>query len=625
MAKINDLERWRVEIELAEKFRKDRFGEYSEKEHRISGRNIDYFERGFTYLYNAATTINEQEMITTLNLIHSVVKIMMPSIVFQNPKILATPEKMDSQETAPVVTNTLNYYYERSKVSKTNDSVAWDAYVLGHGYSKTGYATKFGIDLPDAKKKPKSVIDKTLEAVGLKEPKEDEVTHPEMNYSIVSENPYVDYVSPFNFLRDYRVNTMEESMWVCQEFRKSVKQMKKNKKYKSTSNLTGSEPDVSRRDMSAMSQSEIEDFRFVDLYEIHYRNDDEIYLLIISKDNEIWRAHYHEKSAYKLSGWQFEELTFNKTRHNSFAVSDITKISNLQDRFTSTLEGILEQVDSFVPKIGYNENAVTPEGINNLKNGDIGALVPCTKDPRESLHELNLTQLKADLKVLLENFIDLVAMQTGLTKAQIMGVATGETATSEQIAQGGFNARVSALNKTFDEYAQSQAEKLWQVVKQFVELTDLELINGQNGIDEQGRPLYNWLTVDGETSEKMQVGQYNISIEVGSTQKSDLPTVRKQFENMFSILARTDVITIMQQQGDKVVLSELLKPYLQLFPDVVNSVGRVIQKITPETTGLIPPEEPGPGGTTNGSNFNALEAQANAGVPTLPTEIGAGV
>ena len=121
----------------------------------------------------------------------------------------------------------------------------------------------------------------------------------------------------------------------------------------------------------------------------------------------------------------------------------------------------------------------------------------------------------------------------------------------------------------------------------------------------------------------MRRGEYDFEIEVGSTQKPDLAIVRKQFENFFSILARTDVILLMQQQGKKVDLAELLRMYLSLFPEMVKDVGKVIQNITSQTTGLVPPQEVEQrGGTTEGSNFNALESQMADLVPTVPRQMG---
>ena len=617
MGKILDIEKWRIEIQIAESHRKDNFGEYTNNDHSRVGENIDYFDYGFS----ALAKIGDPEMLTTLNLIHSIVKNIVPTIAYKNPVVHAAPKKPMAQDVAPIVGQTVNYYYDELDIGDINKDVAWDAYVLGHGYSKVGYATKFGMDVKDEKKKPKSVIDRGLEKIGLKK-KEEKVEHPEVDYTIISERPYVAYVSPFDFLSDPRGKTLNECMWVGQQFRKTVKEMKENKKYKNTSKLQGSEPSVGGIDLRNVSQSEIEDFRFVDLYELHYRTEDGIYILVLSKDDDVWAEHYHELSPYNIEGWQFDELTFNKHRHKKFTVSDITKLRSIQDRFNSTMEAIMEQVDRYVPKIAYDEGSITVEGEEALRNGDVGAIVKCTKNPNEVIKELQLTQLKADLKALLEHFIDIVSITTGLTRSQIMGVSTAETATAETIAQGGYTLRITEMNDRFNRFAKKQVYKLWDIITQFVDLEELDLINGVTGYDETtGAPKYTWLSIGPDQAERMAIGDFNFEIEVGSTQRAEQSVIRKQFENLFSILARSDVIMLMQQQGDKVVLSELLKMYVRLFPEAIADVGKIIQKITPETSGLIPPE-PGPGGTTSGSNFNQLEAQAGQATPDMPSMMG---
>ena len=610
--KINDIERWRVEIELAEKYRKEHFGVYDEKEHTRAGENIDYFERGFS-----THAQMDVDMITTLNLTHAITKNVVPSLYFQNPKVMVLPKKIESQGTSTTVSQILNYYFKELGMEEINQKIIWDAYVLGHGYYKVGYTTKFGMDIKDETKKKKSRVDKALEAVGLKPKDKEEITRPEIDLRIISERPYVKYISPFNFGRDPRANTLEESMYWYESFRKSVKQMKKNKKYKNTKDLKGQIPEGVHIG-TKVTETEIEDFKTVDVFEIHYRNEDKVYDLVISKDSEEYEEHYHEESVYDIDGWQCGELSFNKHGHQSYAISDITKIRNLQDRFTATIDAILEQVDRMVPKVAYNGNDITPDGKLALRDGDIGALVECTKNPREVIQEIGMTQLKADLRALNEEIINIVTVQTGITRAQLTGVSGYDTATEATIAQGGQTLRISDMTQNVHRFTRKQVELLWQVIKQFVDLEELELVNGVIGVDEQsGLPKYSWLTVTPEQSEKMQIGQYDFDIEVGSTQKPDLIQVRKQFENLFSLLARTDVIMMMQQQGDKIVLSELLRMYINLFPEAVKDVGRVIQKIVPgQTQGLIPPEqEEQRGGNTAGSNFNAVERQAAQPAP----------
>jgi hypothetical protein len=54
--------------------------------------------------------------------------------------------------------------------------------------------------------------------------------------------------------------------------------------------------------------TQIDDFKTIDLYEIHYKQDDGYYLLVLAKDGEAFKALRHEKSIYKMDGFQYEIL-----------------------------------------------------------------------------------------------------------------------------------------------------------------------------------------------------------------------------------------------------------------------------------------------------------------------------
>ena len=146
-------------------------------------------------------------------------------------------------------------------------------------------------------------------------------------------------------------------------------------------------------------------------------------------------------------------------------------------------------------------------------------------------------------------------------------------------------------------------------------MEELELITGETGTDPQtGTPLYSWLPdIDTEMSKKLSNGQYRFDIEVGSTQKVDTALITKRIENLISILARTDVIALMQQQGKKVDLAEVLRLWLNNSPEIVRDPGRIIQDVSDQTQGLLPAQDiltgGGQGGMTGGSDMNAQRAQ----------------
>jgi len=621
MSFIKDISRWRCELTLAEDFRNKEFGEYTDKKRIKAGENIDYFEKGFsTGIYSA-----DESNTTTINFFHIIAKLIVPSLYFQNPQVMTKPKRKGDEDSAPYAKGIMNYFYKEIGVDAENEMAVWDGYVLNRGIAKVGYATKFGMDIEDDEnKEKKNIVDRTLEKLGLKKAEEKEVVRPEINQKIVAEFPYVKWVSPFKFLIDPRARNIDEAMWVAEEFDKTVAELKRNKFYKNTSKLKGTPPDFPTEMGLNVPQTEIDEFNVIKVYEIHYRNNSKMYRLVIAKDGELFHELYHEQSIYKIDGFQYDLIEFNRHGHLQFKRSDLTKIKNLQDRLTSTFDMILDQLDRFIPKVAYDSSGISVNGIKALRDGDIGALVECNKNPAEVIREINFTQLKADLKAVVDQMVTVITMMTGVTQAKILGMSSGETATGESIAQGGENIRLSDMSKSVQGFVNRQATKLWQIITQFVELEDLEIITGESGINPQtGQPTYTWLNdINSEMSEKLIEGQYSFDIEVGSTQKVDSALITKRIENLISILGRTDVIALMQQQGKKVDLAEILRLWLQNNPEIVRDVSRIIQDVGPNTQGLLPAQEilmgGGQGGPTAGSATNEVRALRAESVPSNP-------
>ena len=624
MAKITDIGRWRTEIQLAEKFRNEDFGRYTNDQRSGAGENIDYFEQGFSSGFTTQSVGNassaESEGTATLNLFHVVTKLIVPSLYFQNPKVTVQPKRKVDQDSAPLAKGIVNYFYKEMRADEENELTVWDGYVLNKGITKVGYATKFGMDIGDPSIKKKKPVDRLLETIGLKKKKEEPLVKPEVNQKIVAESPYVKWVSPFRFLKDPRSRTLDEAMWCAEEFDKTVSELKKNKKYKNTGNLVGTQPDLPRKSNINIAETQIEEFSVVRVYQIEYRNDNQYYMLVIAKDGETFKELYHEERIYEMDGFQYDELEFNKHGHLQYKRSDLTKIKNIQDRITSVFDAILDQYDRFLAKVAVDSTAVSPKGMTALESGDIGAIIECNKSPKEAIQEIGLTQFKTDLKSLMEELVKIITIMTGVTQSKLLGISTGRTATGETIAQGGENIRLADMGKSVSSVMNKQATKLWQVIKQFVPLEELQIITGESGIDpETGNPIYTWLPdVDSEMSQKLAEGQYRFDLEVASTQKVDSELIGKRIENLINILSNPNVIAIMQQQGKRVDVAEVLRIWLRNNPEIVRDESRIIQDINDNTKGLVDDQSilGGPGGQTQGSQTNELRAQRSEPAPT---------
>jgi len=614
--KLTEIEKWKIELELATKYRDENFGKYAQNEITKAGENVDYYEKGIAL----GRLYEEEEQYTTLNLFHAIAKNVVPALYFKNPKINAVPLRREDEPAAPLAREIVNHYYREIGVEDINKRIIWDAYVLGYGVYKIGYATKYGVDVIDKKEIEKRRQRNFLERMGLKKPKNEEITVPELNYNIISESPYIQYLSPFEVLIDPRARNLEEAQWWAHCTRKTLEQVKANPKYKNTNKLQGLDvPDFPTVTGQTVPVSALDEFKLIDLYEIHYRNENKVYILVMAKDQNDYKALYHEESPYEIDGWQADVLTFNKHGHKLYPISDLTKIKALQDRFTTTMDSILNQIDRFVPKIAVDTGKLGDDGERTLEEGDVGAIVKCNGNPNEMFKELSFTQLKGDLVGVLDKILDVVTIQTGVTKAKLLGVSTAETATGEQLSHGAETLRLADMNNFVSQYLNRQATKLWQIVKQFAPFEDLQLITGESGVDPQtGQVMYTWLEdIDSEMSDKLHRGGFRFEMVVGSTQRNDIVGIRKQLGDLINIATNTNLVMMAQQQGIKVNIGEFLKIVLQLYPEAIGDVSKIIQTISQGTQGLIPPEE-GKGGYTEGSGMNELRSLVGQPTPGLP-------
>lgn len=595
MIKINEQEiaKWRLEISNAEDFRDKQLGKSKYTELTKAGENIDYFESGLSGRLVQDLNLDERSnLFATINIVFPIVKNIIPTLYWKNPYISAIPKKAIDEESAPYAGALLNYYNEELQVKDVNRQIIFDAYLIGQGVCKIGYATQFGGDIPDEnlkKEREKKKAKGILEMLGLKKPKKEEETTEivDTNEFIRSESPYVVWVNPFEFGIDPAANSIHNARFVYQKITKISKQVKENPNYSNTSELNGSP--ISENLTKDVPETQIDDFKTIDLYEIHYKKDDGIYILTLAKDGQDYKALRHEKSIYRMDGFQFEILTFNKHNHRLYAKSDIDVVKGLQDRIATTFDSILDQIDKYVPKILVDEGSMTIQGMKALRDGEIGAICYTNKNPNEVVRELSFTQLKSDLAIFIDKLLEIVMLETGLTKAQLMGMTNAQTATEAQIGQAGQNLRLSDKFDMVADFANRQARKLWQVIQQFVDLEEIQLITGEQGIDEvTGLPKFNWMPdITGELADKLAKGEYRFKIEVGAMEKPELPILRQQIERMAQILMGQGVLQAFEIQGHKINIAEIFKNYLKLYPYVFPDVGKIIQPITPKTQGLL--------------------------------------
>jgi len=281
----DQIQKWRVEIDNAEEFRRDNFGDDRDSKQYLAGENVGYYEFGMS-----SRLISQENIIDPLvsfNIVAPIVDNVVPTLSPKDPYVITIPKrKGPDEESAPIAGEILNYHYKELDIKSTNEQVIFDGYLLGMGICKVGYTTKFGT-MPtedtikeEDKAKAKSKLQALKEKLGLSKPKPEEtVENPELDEYIRSESPYVKYVSPFQFGIDPRATGIETANYVYEIITKRVSDVKKDKTYKNTSGLKGVpiDEDLVRK----VPETQVDDFKTIQLAEIHYKTDKGINILVI--------------------------------------------------------------------------------------------------------------------------------------------------------------------------------------------------------------------------------------------------------------------------------------------------------------------------------------------------------
>ena len=617
----DEIKKWQVEIEEAEDFREDNFGTNEKGKEFLAGDNIGFYDFGMS-----SKLMGEHELVEPLisfNIVGPIVDFIVPTLSAREPYVISMPKRNKEADSvsAPIAGEILNYRYKEIDLKRTNEDVIWDAYVLGMGVSKIGYTTKFGtaptedtIKAEDKDRK-KSKLQKLKETLGIAKEKKEEVReNPELDEFIRSESPFVKHVSPFNFGIDPRATSIENANFVYEKVVKRLSDVKKDKTYKNTSKLKGFE--LEDKFNTKVPETQLDRFKLIRLYEIHYKTDEGINILTLAEsEGEAWKELRHDESVYEMDGFQYEVLYFKKHRHKLYPISDISKIKGIQNRIQDTLESILDQVDKYSPKLVVDETALTPSGKGSLEEGDTGAIVYANRDPNTVIKEANFTQLKADLLALIDRTLDIAMFMTGLTKSQLLGITPGaQTATEIQVGQAGSNLRLSDKFDAVNDFLNRQVRKLWQVEKQFTDFEEIDLIIGEQTIDERGLPKYSFIDdIDSSMSEKLAKGEYRFTVEVASKEKAELPILRKALENFVNIIGGEGVLDrIEAKEGVTVVLSEVIREWMKLHPDMFKIPGKVLRPISPQQQQAQQLQAAQAAQGAQGQGVNPQQRQANA-------------
>ena len=596
----DELRRWRAEIELGVEHRDKEFGTYRPQASGTApnasgaGLNIAYFEQG-------AREDAEGVSHGPLNLVFPIVRTILPTLFYQNPRVNAVPDerKDEAAEDAFYVSELINRDVRDPdlRFKDSGNLTVFDGTVLGAGVLKVGYATEFGPDILPTKEETrqtfkdrmKQQVSNAMVAVGLPplvKPKEPDPEKVQADLTIRAESPYIQWISPFDFVIDPRARDLTDARWVAQCIRRTIAEVKRDRRYSQAKHELVGDPIEDNR----IPDSYVEEFQTLEVWEVHYKHPKSptgITALTFAKTQRMERALMHDHNVYDLGGWQFDWLVPNKHGHRLWPFSALSVCRPLLDRINSSFDAVLEQLDKFVAKVTYNER-VSADGQLALQSSAIGAVVKVDgqEDVRGAVAVVSMDQLNAEVVRFIDYCVDFIILIVGLTRAQLTGLTTAQTATEAQIGQGGSQTRRSDEGNTVGDFFNRVITKYWRVKAQFQDFTEIDLVQ-QAGISnpQTGIESTSWYPpIDEARNARLKATRFKFHLELGSIQKPNLEIVRAQLEQFFRTLMEPAVTQGLALEGKRISAEEAIRQWSRYFQEYgMTRLEKVIVPVADET------------------------------------------
>ncbi len=105
---------------------------------KIDVEKLQAYYEGDDYSIDSANQLYTEDEFISLNKTFPATNRVVPSLYYQNPKIVFTARKNSTEFSAKILTASVNYAYKEMKVKKENQKSILDAGVCGFGASKGG-------------------------------------------------------------------------------------------------------------------------------------------------------------------------------------------------------------------------------------------------------------------------------------------------------------------------------------------------------------------------------------------------------------------------------------------------------------------------------------------------------
>lgn len=437
------LDQWKEKIRSGQKFQQD-FALSNEW-----GRYKDYVRhKGFS------------PGVLPVNIMHSILRSMVPQIYFRNPKVCVTPRKpgLEAELHARIVQKIDNWMIAEVGLKREFKRMIADNFFCGVGVGFFGYDSLYGFSerLSEDGQNTFSQFDTKGSFI-------------EFNSNTNPGMPWFLRARPEDVVFPWGSTNIETLEWVALRVFRQLSDLKADKKYSNTSDLQGtfvpkrtSPEGAVIRDINQEPVSN-EQVQWVELWQIHDRRTGRIYALTMDHDKFL----RNEPDDLQIEYLPVEAVSFNPDPDYIYGVPDARLIEpqllELNDIRTQAMKH--RRID--IIKALYRKGVLDDEAIQKMTSEQVQALIE-VNDEAASLKDVILP-LNPGVSGILQDMMAQGEVTMGDVREMVgfsrvaMGEYQGKTHVSSEETKKVFQ----SLNIRLDERRDEMADLLERVVRRF--------------------------------------------------------------------------------------------------------------------------------------------------------------
>lgn len=426
-----------------------------------------------------------------VNVSFSTVNVIAPSVAVNYPKIAVNSRRPDDAPKAIITEAVINYWWKHFKVRPEFRRAVKDFLIVGHGWLKCGYRYV----------EEEQIGDEGDNSDGSAEG--NEITP---SIVVVEDRPFVERVSPFDVFVDPDATSMYDARWIAQRIRRSLKEVKSDKRYSKAARDSISATSWGRySDDPAKKKIQDTEEGYVEIWE--YYDIAEKTMCVFAEGCE----HFLVKPMdmpYSF-GHPFVMIRNYDVPDYFYPIGDLEAIEPLQRELNATRTQMMNHRKRYSRKYLFKESAFDSDGRDALESDYDNVMVPVSSDE-------NLQNVVAPFPAVvtppefyrqsdvIESDINTVSGISEYLRGSLPEIR--RTATEAAIVQDAANARAADKLATIEGAIAEVASRLVALAQQFMTGEQVARIVGRDG-----EPL--WVTFDNDYI----AGEFDFEVEAGST------------------------------------------------------------------------------------------------------------